>query len=306
MPDPAVSVIIPTYNRADLLRFALSSVIEQTLPPTEIVVVDDGSTDHTPEVVQRFKREGAPIVYLETEHANRRGMLRNKGAAAATSPLVAFLDSDDLWNPRRLELQVEGLERDPQAGFAFCNFQRFDANGPIEGPCLPPGDDYNGNILGELIREPLVISSTLLARRDAYEAVGGFADIRMNEDHELSLRLAARYPASYRPEVLVLMREHEDRTSRQNDEMPLLDYVHIIRRFLAEHKELTPEIKARGRQGIANVHFKLAKLYLAKGDKRAARRHLAALARLRPWDRRALPLYVSSLMPFTTPGSKRG
>src|SRR5207247_2030957 len=116
----------------------------------------------------------------------------------------------------------------------------------------------------------------------------------MNEDYDLTLRLSASYKASYVPDALVLMREHNGRISRSRPEMPLLDYIGIVERFVAEHPDLPPQVRARGRKGLANVHFKLSRLYMERGDKAAARRHSGAMVRLRPFDRRALPAYVRS------------
>jgi glycosyltransferase involved in cell wall biosynthesis len=302
MSYPEVSVVIPTYNRAELLHAALDSVLAQTVPAKEIVVVDDGSTDHTVEVVSALQSGGAPIVRLEGPHKNRRGEARNRGVAATSSPLVAFLDSDDVWRPNRLQRQLEALENAPGAGFAFCNVYRFDERGLVgEVPCLKPEADYNGSILGEMLEEPLAVSSTLLVRREAFDALRGFADLRMNEDYELTLRLAARYAASYVPDVLVLMREHAGRTSRSARELPLLDYIHIVERFLAAHPEVSSPVRARARKGLANVHFKLARLYAEEGDRAASRRHLWAMVRLRPLNRRALLAGLRSLAP-TLPG----
>jgi glycosyltransferase involved in cell wall biosynthesis len=304
-PKSEISVVIPTYNRAELLRAALDSVLAQTVLPKEIVIVDDGSTDHTAKVVaraeERAKRNGdrPSVVYLRGPHANRRGEARNRGADATTAPLIAFLDSDDLWKPERIERQLEVLARAPDGGFAFCNVQRFDENGPVGEICLPPNRDFNGYILGDILDEPRAISSTLIVRREAFEHVGKFREMRANEDYELTLRLAAEYKASYVPEVLVLMREHGGRTSRIQREMPLLDSLHIIEEFLEQRPNLLPDIKARGRKTLANIHLKLARISLESGDHRVARRHLWAMLRLRPWDRRVLPTYVRS---WLTPG----
>ncbi len=305
MPDPGpVSVIIPTYNRADLLEAALDSVLTQTVPAHEIVVVDDGSTDHTPAVVHALISAGAPIIYLPLPHLNQRGAARNQGARASSAPLIAFLDSDDLWLPHRLERQLAAWAQAPGAGFAFCNVQRFDEAGLIGPlPCLPPGADYNGAILDRILLDPLAISSTLIIRRTLFEQVGGFAPVRANEDYELTLRLASQARASYVPQVLVHMREHAGRTSRAQREMPLLDYVGIVIRFLADHPTLPAATQAQGRQGIANVHFKLARLYLEEGDRAAARRHLWALGRLRPLDRRGPAAWLRAWSPF---GAARG
>ncbi len=285
---PRVSVVIPTYNRAEMLHAALESVLAQTTPAQDIIVVDDGSTDGTPGIIRQLQAKGAPIIYLREGHTNRRGEARNKGAQAGAGDLIAFLDSDDLWKPERLERQLEALTKSPEAGFAFCKLQRFGRGGPIDPPYPASPRDYNGHILGELLEEPLVISSTLVVKREAFTEVGGFADLRMNEDYELTLRLAARYKASYVPDVLVLMREHSGRTSYSEHETPLLDYMTIVEHFMEERPGLPLQTRASARKGLANVHLKLARLYLRDGDRVTARKHILALMKLRPWDRRAL------------------
>jgi glycosyltransferase involved in cell wall biosynthesis len=295
-----VSVVIPTYNRAGLLREAVESVLAQTVPAAEVVIVDDGSTDETPEVVDDLLGQGAPLVYLRGPHANNRSEARNRGVAAASCSLIAFLDSDDIWAPRRLARQLAALDLTPDAGFAFCNVQHFTDAGLLGEPCLPVRADFSGHILGDILEEPRAVSSTLLVKREAFESVGGFAALSMNEDYELTLRLAARCQASYVPEVLVLLRQHAGRTSLQGAEESLVGYVRIVEAFMAGNP-LTAEDRARGRRGLANVHFKLARLYLERGDRVAARRHIASLARLRPWDRRWPSAYLRSLSPAAGP-----
>jgi glycosyltransferase involved in cell wall biosynthesis len=293
-----ISVVIPTYNRADLLRAALESVLAQTVPVREIVVVDDGSTDHTPDVVRDLMAAAAPILYMPLPHRNQRAIARNHGVAATTSPLVAFLDSDDLWLPHRLERQLDAWTQAPAAGFAFCNVQRFDDQGLIGLPCLSPTADYNGAILDHILLEPLANSSTLVVQRALFDRLGGFAPLRTNEDYEFTVRLATAARASYVPEVLVHLREHRGRVTRTEEEMPLLDYITLVTGFLAAHPRLPPRTRAQARRGLANVHFKLARHYLEGGDRAAARRHLWALARLRPWDRRSPAAWLRAWGPF--------
>ncbi|HYP40423.1 MAG TPA: glycosyltransferase family A protein [Chloroflexia bacterium] len=302
MPENSpISVVIPTYNRADLLRAALESMLAQSVLPREVVVVDDGSTDHTAEVVGEIADRAAgriKVIFLQGPHLNRRGDARNRGAAATTTPLVAFLDSDDLWKPQRIERQLQALEKAPEAGFAFCNVQRFDEAGLIGGPCLAPSLDFNGEILGDILEDPRAVPSTLVVRRNTFEQVGRFREMRINEDYELTLRLALHSQASYVPEVLVMMREHSGSTSRALREIPLLDYIQVVGEFLLKHPQLPRQTRARGRRAIANAHFKLARLYKEYGDKAAARRHIKAFVKLRPWDRRAIPAYVRSSFEF--------
>jgi glycosyltransferase involved in cell wall biosynthesis len=280
-----------------MLRAALNSVMSQTVAPAEVVVVDDGSTDETPDVVREFAGAGLNIIYFQLPHTNRRGPMRTTGVAACTSPLVTFLDSDDLWKPKRLERQLEEWARSPDAGFAFCNACRFNEGGMMGSPWLPTDVRLSGYILGDVLEEPVAGGSTLMVRRQAFERVGGFHDLRLNEDYELTLRLAARYKASYVPEPLVLVREHAGRTTLAGRELPMLDYLRIVRGFLGANPQLPDRVKARGRRGMANVHFKLACLYLELGDRRSATRHLWAMSRLKPLDRRVPLAWLRVLRP---------
>ena len=294
---PSVSVIIPTYNRADYLQEAVLSVLAQTSPAQEIVIVDDGSTDHTPEVVAALRQAGAPIVYLQEAHCNRLGVLRNRAIAASQGEWLALLDSDDRWVPQRLERQWAAWAAQPEVELAFCNVQQFDGRGLFPQPYLPPQADYSGPVLGALLEEPLAVPSALMITRAAYDRVGGFADRRINEDYELTLRIAAISRASYVPQVLVHMRSHGGSRSQAHNELAMSEYLAVVTAFLRQHPHRPPSVRARARRGLANVHVKLVRLYLAAGQRGAARRHLVALAALRPWDRRAPALLWRALAP---------
>jgi glycosyltransferase involved in cell wall biosynthesis len=289
-----VSVVIPTYNRASLLREALASVAAQTYPALDIAVVDDGSTDGTEGVVREFQEAGLPIIYLPGPHLNRLGQTRNRGVAGTRGEWIAFLDSDDLWLPHRIERQLETIWSVPGAAFAFCNVQRFTAEGNMPSTYLDPRRDYSGRVTAALIKEPVAVPSALMVRRDAFRRLRGFSDRRINEDYELTLRLSALYPAAYAPEALVRMRAHGGSRSLAMQREAGLEYLRIVRAFLAEYPQLPPEVRAHGRDGIANVHYKLAKLYASSGRPREARRHALRFTRMRPLDRRAPMLWLRS------------
>lgn len=299
-----VSVVIPTYNRAELVSAAIESVLAQTTPVREVVIADDNSTDDTCEVVGGFASRGAPVAFVpappppEGRYYNRRSAARNRGVAASSGSLLAFLDSDDLWEVERVQKQLEVWEAHPGAGFAFCNVRVFDQDGAFGRPFLTPERDLSGNILGALLMEPLAVSSTLMVRRETLVAVGGWSEeAGLNEDYELTLRLAKQTEASYTSSVLVLMRQHPNRTSQSYGEKTLSAFIEAVDSFLASHPELPARLRSKARRGIANVHYKLARHYIDAGDRRAARRHLNALFTLRPWDRRVLPAYLRSFRP---------
>src|SRR5678816_1872432 len=127
--NPTVSAIIPTYNRADLLARALDSLIAQDYRPLEAVVIDDGSTDHTPRIIEayRHKLRGQGVNFIFHRQQNGRApKARNVGMQLATGPLLAFLDSDDLWLPQFCSALVHLLEKFPSAGLAFSGIHVID------------------------------------------------------------------------------------------------------------------------------------------------------------------------------------
>ncbi|NEP84931.1 MAG: glycosyltransferase family 2 protein, partial [Okeania sp. SIO3B3] len=119
---PCVSVIIPAYNRADLIGETVDSVLAQTHPDIEIIVIDDGSTDNTADVLATY---GSALRVIRQANAGQQAA-RNAGIRAATGDYIAFLDSDDLWLPHRIEAQLQRFEEVPEAGLVYCDAAVFD------------------------------------------------------------------------------------------------------------------------------------------------------------------------------------
>jgi len=236
---PAISVIIPTYNRAALLREAIDSTLHQTCRDFEILVVDDGSTDDTRAVARDY--EGR-IVYIRQDNRGCNAA-RNTALAQARGEYIALLDSDDLYLPYALELMHELLGRFPQAGFAYTDFMILREGRPPSGSGLRlwhgPGhrwdavfdkryrfrelnlplpeaiaeedfDVYSGDIYGDSLRGPQVLPSASLIRRSL------MADLRFPEfdsncgDWEFFARLSKRHGAVYADVPATLNRSHED------------------------------------------------------------------------------------------------
>jgi glycosyltransferase involved in cell wall biosynthesis len=197
-----VSAIIPGYNYARFLGEAIDSVLAQTQPAHEIIVVDDGSTDDTPAVAQRY---AGKIRYVRTENGGV-SRARNTGIALATGDAVAFLDADDRWLPRKLELQTAALAVQPEAGLIHTGSRVFDDAAQQTLCEFWPQADLD---LHALIRCCSISASSVLIPRAVLDEVGVFDhELVGTEDWDLWLRIALAHPILGCPEVLVEYRSH--------------------------------------------------------------------------------------------------
>lgn len=198
-----LSVIIPSYNRADLVGIAVRSVLAQTLAPLEVIVVDDASTDETSNVLSSF---GDEIRVIRTPRNLERGAARNLAASVARGSHLAFLDSDDEWKPDKLESQVALL---PAGRPSVTGIERFDPTGTTLGTCVPPPDG-NERIL---LENPFPgAASTLVVPKDMFARTRGFPEERAIQGSEDWVFLAKLIRAGYRvaivPKPLVRVRIH--------------------------------------------------------------------------------------------------
>jgi glycosyltransferase involved in cell wall biosynthesis len=214
--NPLVTIVIPTWNRLALVEEAVKSVMAQTYTHWELIVVDDGSTDGTAEHLHALG-EGRLRV-LSLPHAGNLGYLRNCGVAAGSGELIAFLDSDDVWLPPKLETQVRALA-ESGAGWGYCGYDMMDAS----GQAVPRAVGQFRALSGRIIREVLTYQVTapltaLIVRRTLFDAVGRFSEdprLVAREDQELNLRLALHADAVAVPDMLARMRQHSGRTTAE-------------------------------------------------------------------------------------------
>ncbi len=195
-----VSVIIPTYNRSKLVPRAVTSVLEQTFKETEILVVDDGSTDETAANLEPFSKT---IRLLRHERNRGVSAARNTGIRASSAPLIAFLDSDDRWLPGKLDAQVRFFSDHP--GAVACQTREIWIRGgrrvnPARRHIKPSGDIFEASL-----ERCLVSPSAVMVRRSLLEEVGLFdEDLPVCEDYDLWLRISCRYPIHLLDEDLLV------------------------------------------------------------------------------------------------------
>ena len=239
---PKVSVIIPVYNRAELIAQAIASVLRQTFQDFELLAVDDGSRDNTWETLQRY---GPPVWALRQEH---RGVsaARNLAIQNASGEYLAFLDSDDLWLPQKLARQVQYLDQHPEVALAHCDGWVIEGREVPAAPAALPTyysnrpPPHGPEAPARLMSTP-IITSHLLARTEAVKRLGGFAeDLTIHEDADLILRfLEAGETIGYLPEPLVIKRDLPDGLGR-NQLAYILDSIKVQKRSFCRSTVLHP------------------------------------------------------------------
>ena len=201
---PAVSVIVPAHDRRPLVLDAVASALGQTFADLEVVVVDDGSTDGTREAVAAL---GDPRVRLiSLQRCGRVGMVRNAGVEAAEGEWLALLDSDDLWYPDRLRVQLASLV-ESSAGWGFCGYHLVDEDGRTVLATFEPVPvrDATGLLLRLIDGAEGAPPTAVMVRRSLFDRIGGFStDPLIREDLDLVLRLAETGAADVVPRILAV------------------------------------------------------------------------------------------------------
>lgn len=232
-------MIIPTYNRRELVQRAIGTVLAQTREVQEILVVDDGSTDGTGDALARAF--GDRIRYIRQANGGVSSA-RNHGLRLARGRFLALLDSDDEWLPEKTRRQIEWLQARPDYGMALCDVVRMDAeHRDIElfrrRELLPE----DGMILKWVLVQPALVPASVMMRREVFETVGGFDEaLATGEDLDFHLRVAARWPIGIVEQPLVrAMRGHDGLSSlaRTYD-----DYVRVIERAVTQAASSVTEV----------------------------------------------------------------
>jgi hypothetical protein len=292
---PGVSAVVTTYNYARFLPDALDSVLGQGYPNLEIVVIDDGSTDDTADVARRYAGRG--VRYVRRPHGGA-GHARNAGLEVTSAPLVAFLDADDAWLPDRVAAGVDHLARHPElalaAGHAFACDEQL-----VPTAIVPAATRETGRMLGPLLVDNVVLNpSSVLVRRTALEAAGGFSEIPFGEDWDTWIEIARRFPIGFIGRPLALVRRHSGSVSPARQRVRVDAHRAIVERHLRAYHPAwkRPLIRQRA-ASMANYHAGVGSAH--DGDRRAARRYALSAAVLDPFTipRRKAKLLTRAFLP---------
>ena len=275
---PTVSIIIPTYNRGQSIGRSIESVLSQTYQDFEVIVVDDGSTDNTRELVAGFNDER--IRYVRHEENKGEAAARNTGIKAARCDYIAYQDSDDEWLPEKLARQIELLENaSPEVGVIYTGFWKTENHKRTYVP-FSWVSQKNGDIHKELLKGNFIGSPVVLIKKECFNKVGLFDErLRNLVDWELWLRISKRYHFRCVDEPLAVA--HYDSDNASDDLDSLIDALELVLEKNRDEFEVEKKLLAKHWINIGN-------LLVVKGRVKKGRRYIVNALRLYPFSMRLL------------------
>ena len=290
-----ISVIIPTHNRADILPRAIKSIQNQTRPVDEIIVVSDGSTDNTEEVVKALAEKDGRIRLIAYHPGHNGNYARNRGLEAATGEFIAFLDDDDEWLPRKTELQMELFEKEPDVGLVYSSQNCIYTDSGITYQTQPM---YRGDLSKRIfIRGEMGTPSQVMVRKSVLDETGPF-DLELGalQDYDLWIRCCLVTQVDFVAEPCI---NYFNSTSTNQVSANTEKYIHARLYIREKYRE---EIAKFGKEFETKidtlVENRIAERCLRNGQRKDARRHA-----LKAWKIRhtkvSVMLIAASLFPYS-------
>lgn len=254
---PKISVVVPAYNSQRTILETIDSVLQQSFSDFELIIINDGSTDRTLELLEtvqdtRLKVYSYPNGGLPTA--------RNRGINRATGEFISFIDADDIWTPDKLELQLKALQKNPRAGVAYSWTTCMGNNGNSFHPGVT--ESFQGNVYANLLVGNFIGSgSNVLIRREAIESVGYFdKSLKSAEDWDYWLRLAPKWDFVVVPKPQILYRLSSGAMSSKLDVMEKYQTLVLKRAF----ESAPSELQYLKNQGFSYIYLFMTRLCLSR------------------------------------------
>ncbi|MDZ7409865.1 MAG: glycosyltransferase family 2 protein [candidate division KSB1 bacterium] len=292
---PTISVIIPAYKAGRWLGRAVASCQAQTLPATEIIIVDDGSRDDTLAVAEKLAAQHHNLRVLQQPHNQGPAAARNRGVAESRGEFLAFLDADDTWAPDKLEKQMAIVQARPETALVFTALQERDVHGrKLREVWHRVPHERRRRVIASFLFRLNMLTPTLLLPRRIFERAGGFDErLRMGEDHLLFMKIAAVHEVVYLPELLVDRWVVPASSSKSGAPAALQA---AFQQFMEVAVQHFPYLREHLPALTAKMHFQVGRRFQKQGDRRSARRHFLASLRTRP-GLKAGVAWLTALLP---------
>jgi len=252
------SIITITYNRAHLISQTIESVLKQTYQNFELLIIDDGSTDNTENLVTQYIETcGTKIKYIKNKNIGIPSKLRNIGLKNASGDIISVLDSDDLWVNEKLEEMYRIFSQNDDVKFVFHNLQHFTEISELKDPFYKFNKSFYKNMLNELLRCEVLAFPIFSMRTSLVKGIGFFDEAIMEGQHDYYLRVSTKYKLFYLDKPLTFMRRHEGNLTKNRDVLHCLDAITSYEKL----KE-TKQINRKQYVVASNImNYRIAKFY---------------------------------------------
>ena len=289
-----VSVIIPCYNSAATVTCAIDSVSDQTFTDWEIVAINDGSTDNTKAILESYAQKSIQKIRVFSQPNQGQTVAKNIGIKNSKGKFIAFLDSDDVWAPEKLQEQVAAMESNPSLGLCYTSAYKINSLGFKTGR-ITPSTLYRGNCFRNLVLRNNIVASSVMIRRDLLGRVGLFDEsLEACENWDLWIRISRISPIEYIDKPLTSYRVHGGNMSKNIERMRSFR-LKVINKNLPFENASPDTLKLR-KKALFFVHMTFAKSYLENLAFKEARGELIQAARLQPAEIGTYKLYLKAIL----------
>jgi glycosyltransferase involved in cell wall biosynthesis len=266
---PLVSVIVPTYQNGQYLCQAIESILRQTWKDLEIIVVDDGSTDNTSEVLKTYEGK----IKILTQPNSGTAAARNAGIKVSQGKFIAFLDADDIWLEGKLEQQMPIFDKKPQVGLVFSDMYNFDGESK-KGRAFQLVKPKSGWVESDLFQSDFVPMPTVIIRHECLDTIGLFDEtLHYCEDYDLWLRICRSWELDFINEPLALYRLSQGQKSKNRRRM-VDDTIQIKRKAISENAILKTLPRPILDKCFYNLYLQQARLALTQNCNLDARKYM--------------------------------
>ena len=292
--DNLVTVIVPAHNAEAYLANAIQSALDQAYPNIEIIVVDDGSTDRTPQIIESF---GNRVIPVHLDRQGGAGRARNHAIRMGHGDLIAFLDADDIWTKDKIACQVEELKRNPNQGLCYTDVQIYDEKMKPMGLWSGRRPCYSGNIFRHLFIENFICISSAVVRKRTLDKVGVFNENMLNAtDYDLFLRICKTYEIGFINRVLVKYLDRINSLSK-NFERRFQTGINISEAAIRDNPDYFRNRSELIQRRFGLLHYRFGWRYFHIGQFRKSREQFVLSLKHRPWHLRTGLFFLATYLP---------
>lgn len=290
-----VTIVMAAFNAEQTIAKTVESLIDQTYAEKEIIITNDGSTDATPQILDDFAARYPDLIQVIHQPNQGQSIARNAALERGKGHFIAFMDSDDLWAPNKLERQVEYLTEHPEIGLVYTEGRHIDTNDNLLER-FDNSAEFTGNCFETLYVRNNIVGTSVMTRRAVLDDVGTFVpELRACENWELWTRISSKYPIQYIDEELTFYRRHDSNMTSNIDKMRE-NRLKAIAHNHAQYHENMPNEPELTRLSYYMAHKGFAGEYLGGLQLAKARLNILQALKHRPQDFRLWGWYVQACL----------